>query len=172
MRTVENGNFVSVDYTGTLEDGEVFDSSEGRSPLQFQVGSGDLIEGFDRAVLGMAVDQEKQFTLSPEQAYGHRDEDMVRQVPRSMLEGDGAPEPGQMVMVQTADGESMPVVITEVTPEYIALDANHPLAGKALTFKIKMLSISDVAPECGCGPNSCGPGCGDDHFDGGCDCGE
>ncbi len=164
MKCVENGNMVSVHYTGTLEDGEVFDSSEGREPLEFQVGSGAIIRGFDEALIGMKEGEEKEITLPPEMAYGYRDESLVRDVPKVVLGGDFDPQEGMLVGVQMENGSRVPATITQVTDDSVTLDLNPPLAGKTLNFKIKVMNISE-APAGGCA--TCGPTCGSSS-DGGC----
>jgi FKBP-type peptidyl-prolyl cis-trans isomerase 2 len=141
---IKAGDKVRVDYTGTLDDGTVFDSTthEGHThPLEFQCGSGQLIKGFDDAVMGMKVGEEKTFTLGPEQAYGDRRPEMTKQVPRKNLPPSPEPQVGMMLALRTGDGHEFPAVITEVTPENVTIDLNHPLAGQKLTFKIKIVGI-------------------------------
>ncbi len=166
MKTVENGHLVSVHYTGTLENGEVFDSSDGREPLQFQVGSGAIIKGFNDAVMGMAVGEEKEFTLPPELAYGPRDDSLIKTVPKAILGGQFEPETGMTVGVQMENGSRVPATITEVTDDAITLDLNPPLAGKTLIFKIKVVDISDAPAASGCA--SCGTSCTPTGGDSGC----
>ena len=163
MRTVKEGDLVTVHYTGTLENGEVFDSSEGKEPLNFQVGSGMVIQGFNDAIVGMAEGEEKEFTLSPEQAYGYRDERLVKDVPKQMLGGKFEPEVGMMLAIQMEDGSRVPAMITEVKDDSIIIDLNPPLAGKTLNFKVKVVKISDAPQSFGCSScSSCDPtkGCG------------
>lgn len=133
-RVAQVGDTVSVHYRGTLDDGSEFDSSAGRDPLQFTVGSGQVIGGFDTAVLGMSVGEKKEFRLEPADAYGEHTDERVITVPK-----DQAPEGlevGQQVML----GQS-PATVTEITDESVVVDANHPLAGKALTFEIELVGI-------------------------------
>jgi FKBP-type peptidyl-prolyl cis-trans isomerase 2 len=141
---VKAGDKVKVDYTGTLNDGTVFDSTthEGHThPLEFEVGAGQLIEGFDKAVVGMKMGEEKTFTLTPEQAYGQRRPDMLKQIPRKNLPQSPEPQVGMMIGLRTSDGKEFPAIIAEVTADKITIDLNHPLAGQALTFKIKIVGI-------------------------------
>lgn len=133
--TAAEGNTVEVHYTGRLDSGEVFDSSEGREPLSFTIGSNAVIPGFDQGVRGLAVGDARSVRIESADAYGERDESMVLGVPRA-----DAPEgltPGTPVMV----GEH-PAVVVDVTDEHVVVDANHPLAGEALTFDLELVSIS------------------------------
>lgn len=130
----EVGSTVSVHYRGTLSNGEEFDSSLGREPLTFQVGTGQVIEGFDQAVLGMAEGEKKTIELPPEQAYGDRRDDLIVTVPAEQAP-DGL-EPGQAVQLGNA-----PATVVEVTDSEVTVDANHPLAGEALTFEIEVVSV-------------------------------
>ena len=140
---VKKGDKVSLHYTGTLEDGRVFDSSKKRNePLKFTAGSGQVIPGFDQAVVGMKKGEEKKFTLQPADAYGERKPEMTQTVPRKHLPQDHEPKPGMMLVMGTPDGRQVPATITAVTPENVTLDLNHPLAGKALTFDIQIVEIS------------------------------
>ena len=158
MEKVENGVFVSVNYTGTLEDGEVFDSNVGRQPLEFKVGAGQMISGFDSAVAGMAMNEKKTVTLSPEEAYGDYDESMTRDFPRSDVPSGMDIAVGQRIGMVTGDGHQIPATVTFADEEKVTIDLNHPLAGKSLTFEIEVVGISDV-------PTQAPAGCG-----GGCDC--
>ena len=133
----KNGDTVSVHYTGRLESGEVFDSSEGGEPLEFQLGSGQVIAGFDENVTGMNVGDEKTITIEPESAYGERIEALIGKVERSQLNMQGEPQVGMELSLQLPDGQNIPIIITEVTPDAVTFDANHPLAGRKLIFDIK-----------------------------------
>lgn len=139
------GDTVSVHYTGRLSDGQVFDSSEGHEPLSFVVGAKQVIEGFENGVMGMSVGDKKTIEIKSEQAYGERIEGLSQAVPRENLRMDVDPEVGMSFLVQTPDGQQMPVSITEVTDETVTLDANHPLAGKDLTFDIEVMAIQEPA---------------------------
>ena len=139
----KKGDKVSLEYTGTLDDGTVFDSSDKhKTPLEFEVGSGQVIPGFDKAVTGMKKGEEKKFTLQPSEAYGERKPELTHVVPRSQLPKDHEPKKGMMLAVATPDGRQIPATITEVKGGNVTLDMNHPLAGKALTFNIKVVGIS------------------------------
>ncbi|WP_177187924.1 FKBP-type peptidyl-prolyl cis-trans isomerase [Methanolobus profundi] len=137
---IQDGDTIKIDYTGTLDDGSVFDSSENHDePLEFTVGAGQVIPGFDEAVKGMEVGGEKTFRIEAAEAYGEADPALTQTVPRSMLQSESEICAGMMIMVGTADGQQMPARISELTDETITLDMNHPLAGKALTFSIKVV---------------------------------
>lgn len=141
MKTVEEKNNVSLHYTGTLDSGEKFDSSEGREPLSFEVGSGQVIPGFDKAVRGMKVDESKNFTIPSNEAYGDVNEELVYEVPKASIPAELNPHEGQRLVSNLEDGRQIPVTVTKITDETITLDANHPLAGQNLTFDIKIVSI-------------------------------
>ena len=152
MTKVKNGDFVQLHYTGTLEDGTVFDSSDGRGPLEFQVGGGGIIAGFNDAVMDMEVNGEKTFTLAPEQAYGEKREDLTREFPMDML-GDHAIEVGQVLRFSSPQG---PVSGTGLSldPDKFTVDFNHPLAGKTLEFSIKVVGVTDKPTQMGCSCSS------------------
>jgi peptidylprolyl isomerase len=158
MTTVKNGDFVQIHYTGTLEDGTVFDSSEGRSPLEFKVGGGGIIAGFNDAVLDMELQGEKNFTLTPDQAYGELRDDLKREFPKDMLK-DHPVEVGQMLRFSSPHGPVSGTVLAIETDKF-TVDFNHPLAGKTLEFKIKVVGISDQPTQvsgCSCSsPSDCG----------------
>ncbi|MBM3119336.1 MAG: peptidylprolyl isomerase [Chloroflexi bacterium] len=138
---VKNGDTVQVNYTGKLADGTVFDSSVERGPLEFTLGAGQLIPGFEKAVLGMKVGEKKTVIIPADEAYGpHRDEQVV-EIPREELPSDLTPQVGQQLVVTQQDGRQIIVVITEVSDETVTIDANHPLAGKDLTFEIELVKI-------------------------------
>ncbi len=138
--SVKSGDKVTLDYTGTLADGTVFDTSkhgDHSHPLEFTVGSGQVIPGFDKAVLGMEIGEEKQFKIPSEEAYGAYDEKLIQAIPKSQMPGPVSP--GDVLAVQTPEGEQLPVTVKEVKGEEVILDMNHPLAGKELNFAIKLL---------------------------------
>ena len=141
MQQAKKGDTVRVHYTGTLLTGEQFDSSAGREPLEFEVGAGMMIKGFDDAVVGMAVGDKKTINISPEEAYGERNEQMVIDFPRSNFPDDMEPEIGMQLMMNNSAGQQFPVTITEVREDVVVLDANHMLAGKELVFDIEMVEI-------------------------------
>ncbi|WP_028874196.1 FKBP-type peptidyl-prolyl cis-trans isomerase [Tepidiphilus margaritifer] len=135
------GDTVQVHYTGKFGDGSVFDSSAGRDPLEFTVGAGQVIPGFEQAVEGMAVGQTKTVTIPAAEAYGERVAEAVLQVPREQLPPDLEPEVGQQLVMQSRDGRQIPIVVVEVTEDSITIDANHPLAGRDLTFEIELIAV-------------------------------
>jgi peptidylprolyl isomerase len=141
MTTAKSGDTVKIHYTGTLDNGTQFDSSEGREPLEFALGGGQVIPGFDKAVDGMAVGESKTVTIPAEEAYGQRHEQLVQEVPKSALPDEMEPSVGMQLQSQSPDGQVMNLVITEVADESITVDANHPLAGQALTFAIELVAI-------------------------------
>ena len=142
MSQAKTGDTVKIHYTGTLEDGTEFDSSAGREPLEFSLGSGQVIAGFDTAVDGMAVGDSKTVTIQPAEAYGDRHDQLVQEVPKSALPDDMKPEVGMQLQSQSPDGQVMNLVIAEVAEESITVDANHPLAGQALTFALELVEIA------------------------------
>lgn len=142
MQEAKSGDQVSVHYTGKLESGEVFDSSVEREPLSFQVGTGQMIKGFDQGVLGMKVGDKKTLTLSPEEAYGQRDEQNVHSFPKENLKGIEQFEIGQVLPLQNEMGQTFYPKVLEVTDQEVKLDFNHELAGKTLVFDVEMVSIA------------------------------
>ncbi|WP_346893750.1 peptidylprolyl isomerase [uncultured Roseibium sp.] len=142
MTEVKAGDTVSIHYKGTLEDGSVFDSSEGRDPLQFTVGTGQIIPGLDNAIPGMKVGDEKTVHVPADKAYGPVQPQARQPVPRDQFPPDIPLEVGRQLQVQTQDGQTLPVVIAEIGEDDVILDANHPLAGKDLTFAISLVAIS------------------------------
>ncbi|HIJ22187.1 MAG: peptidylprolyl isomerase [Gammaproteobacteria bacterium] len=142
MSEATDGSTVKIHYTGTLDDGEQFDSSEGRDPLEFTIGSGQVIPGFDSACRGMGVGDKKTVTLAPEEAYGEHNPEMVAQVERSMMPEDMEPELGLQMHAQGPNGEMINFVIVDFDDENVTVDGNAPLAGKALTFAIEMVEIA------------------------------
>lgn len=141
MSQAKNGDKVRIHYTGKLDDGTQFDTSEGREPLEFQLGDGGIIPGFEKAVDGMEVGESKSVTIEPEDAYGQRHDQLVQDVPKSALPDDIEPAVGMQLQSQTPDGQPMNLVVTDVSEEAITVDGNHPLAGKNLNFDIKLVEI-------------------------------
>ncbi len=139
--TAKNGDTVKVHYVGTLEDGSEFDSSRGGDPLEFKLGEPGLIEGFANAVLGMTVGETKKVTLSPEQAYQMPRPEMIQAMPRENIPESITPEIGMQLTMQGPGGQPMPVKIVAMDDSTITLDANHPLAGKTLTFELELVEI-------------------------------
>ncbi|MGD9282011.1 MAG: peptidylprolyl isomerase, partial [Desulfobacterales bacterium] len=141
MQKVENGQFVSVHYKGTLQNGEVFDTSEGRHPLEVEMGAGQVLSGFEEALLGMSLNEKKVFTLDPEDAFGQKDESRIHSFPRADIPSEVNPEVGQTVALSSPQGRQVPAMITEVDDEKVVVDLNHPLAGQTLTFDIEVVGI-------------------------------
>ena len=142
MSKVEEGSTVKVHYTGKLKDGQVFDTSEEREPLEFEMGAGQMIPGFEKAVLGMEKDESKTVEIESDEAYGDVNDQLFLEVPKSELPDDIDPEVGMQLQVQQEEGKEVPVQITEVKDSSITLDANHPLAGKDLVFDIRIVDIN------------------------------
>ena len=144
LKTVEKGSKVKVEYVGSLEDGTIFDSSEKHnSPLEFVVGERQVIKGFDDAVVGMKIGEEKEIKLLPEEAYGNHNPEFVRDMPKNMFPEDQEIQPGMIFMVDLQDGRQLPVRVAKVTDEFVTIDLNPPLAGKTLIFKIKIVDIAE-----------------------------
>jgi len=154
METVENGHFVKVHYTGKLENGDVFDSSLNSTPIEVQIGSGQVIKGFEDALVGMARSEKKSFTLSADEAYGKRDERLEQTFEKSNLPPNFDPKVGEILGLQTPEGGQVPGTVKHVDSEKIIVDLNHPLAGKSLTFDVEIVEISNEAS-----PAMCGQGC-------------
>lgn len=158
---VKKGDIIKVEYEGTLDDGTIFDSTKlnGGNPLKFEVGGGQLIKGFDDAVLGKEVGEEFSVKLQPSEAYGDYNNDMVRKMAKHLFPKEQEPQSGMIIQVMDETGHVILASIKEVEGENVIVDMNHPLAGKVLNFKIKVT-------ETGCEPDpphSCGCGCGHDH---------
>jgi peptidylprolyl isomerase len=141
MAEVKAGDTVHLHYTGTLLDGTTFDSSLERDPLQFQVGSGQIIRGLDVAIPGMEVGDKKIVKIAPEDAYGPVNPEMRQAIPREGIPADIPLEVGIQLQMQTPDGQAMPVTVVEVDEATVTLDANHALAGKDLQFDIELMKI-------------------------------
>jgi peptidylprolyl isomerase len=141
MSLASKGNSVKVHYTGKLKSGIVFDSSENREPLQFVLGDGNMIKGFDTAVHGMQVGEAKSVTIPTDEAYGVKRDDMLVDIPRAEVPENISPEVGMDLTLQGPQGQPMPVKIVHVDEEKITLDANHPLAGEDLIFDITLVEI-------------------------------
>ena len=140
---IKKGDKIKVEYTGTLEDGTVFDASEKHGkPLEFEVGSGQIIKGFDEGVIGMEKDEEKEIKIAPADAYGEPNPKLVQTVPRDKLPPEPEPKAGMILMAGRPDGKQIPARITKVDEEGVTIDLNHPLAGKTLNFKIKIVEIN------------------------------
>lgn len=142
MQQVKSGDTVKVHYHGKLTDGSTFDSSEGRDPLEFKVGSGQVIKGFDTGVTGMSVGEKKTVHIPSDEAYGPKDEERIVEFPRANFPPDMKPEVGMQLNMTNGEGHVIPVVVKEVGEEAVLLDANHPLAGEDLVFEIELVDIS------------------------------
>ena len=141
MSQAKPGDTVKIHYTGTLDDGTQFDSSSGRDPLEFEIGSGQVIPGFDKAVEGMSVGESKSVRIEPADAYGRHHDQLVQTVSRDALPENIAPEIGMRLQSQNPDGQVIELTVTEVTDDTITVDANHPLAGQALNFEVELTAI-------------------------------
>lgn len=142
MTQVKSGDTVAIHYTGTLQDGTTFDSSEGREPLEFVVGSGQIIPGLDTALPGMEVGEKKVVSIESTEAYGPVNPEMRQAVPREGIPADIPLDLGTQLQMQTPDGQAMPVTVVDVDDKTVTLDANHPLAGKDLQFDIELVKIA------------------------------
>ena len=140
------GSKVKVHYTGRLTSGEQFDSSAGREPLEFEVGAGMMIKGFDDAVMGMAVGDKKTISIPPHEGYGESNPEMIVEFPRDRFPAEMVPEVGMQLNMSNGSGQNFPVTIIEVKEETVTLDANHFLAGKDLIFDIEMVELSGGSP--------------------------
>lgn len=140
MARAKEGDTVRVHYTGKLDDGSVFDSSQGRDPLEFTLGGGQVIPGFEQAILGMQPGESKTVTIESDEAYGPRREELTLQVGRSQLPPEMEPEVGQRLQMQQGE-QTVVVMITGVDAESVTLDANHPLAGQDLTFELELVEV-------------------------------
>jgi peptidylprolyl isomerase len=142
MEKAKKGDLVKVHYNGKLNTGEQFDSSEGREPLEFTVGAGQMIPGFDAAIPGMAVGEKKTITIAPGDAYGEKNEDAIIEFPKANIPADMKLEPGMKLQLRNEAGHPVPVIVSEVKDDVVILDANHHLAGQELIFDIELVGIS------------------------------
>ncbi|MEX2541268.1 MAG: peptidylprolyl isomerase [Trueperaceae bacterium] len=141
MNSAQSGNVVRVHYTGRLDDGSVFDSSHGREPLEFTLGGGQVISGFERAVAGMEVGETRSTNVPADEAYGPRREDLVLEIDREQIPEGVEVSIGTQLQLQQENGQAVPVTVAEVGNESVTLDANHPLAGKDLSFELELVEI-------------------------------
>jgi peptidylprolyl isomerase len=143
MKQVKAGDLVKVHYTGKLINGEQFDSSAGREPLEFTVGAGQMIKGFDDAMPGMSLGEKKTINIAPEDGYGPRSEEAIIQFPKENVPADMVLEPGMPLTLSNQEGQPVPVIVVEVTEDVIILDANHFLARQELVFDIELVEIAE-----------------------------
>ena len=142
--TIKEGSKVKVEYTGTFDDGTIFDTSkhdDHSHPLEFEVGAKQVIPGFEKAVIGMKKDEEKDIKLEPKDAYGDVNPEMMKKVPRDKLPADQEPKVGMMLSMALPDGRQFPAKIVDVSDSEVTIDLNHPLAGKVLNFKLKIIDV-------------------------------
>ena len=143
MKQVKVGDLVKVHYTGKLVNGEQFDSSVGREPLEFTVGAGQMIKGFDDAMPGMNLGEKKTINIAPEDGYGPRSEEAIIEFPKENVPADMVLEPGMPLTLSNQAGQPVPVIVVEVKDDLIILDANHFLAGQELIFDIELVEIAE-----------------------------
>jgi len=141
MSEAKNGDTVRVHYTGSLNDGTTFDSSAGRDPLEFEIGSGQVIPGFERAAEGMTVGDRKTVRIACADAYGERDDSQVQQIERAQIPANVDVSPGARLQAETPDGRQLLLTVVTATDDKVTLDANHPLAGHDLNFEIELVEI-------------------------------
>jgi FKBP-type peptidyl-prolyl cis-trans isomerase 2 len=146
MQQAKKGDTVKIHYHGKLTDGNTFDSSAGREPLEFEIGSGQVIPGFDDGVTGMAIGEKKTIHIPADEAYGQKQEEMIMEFPKAQFPAEMEPEVGMQLNMSNGSGQNFPVIIVEVKDEVVVLDANHPLAGKDLIFDLELVEIAGGSP--------------------------
>jgi peptidylprolyl isomerase len=146
MQQVKKGDTIKVHYHGKLTDGTTFDSSEGREPLEFEVGGGMVIGGFDNGVMGMTIGEKKTIEIPADEAYGQKQEEMIMEFPKDRFPEDMVPEVGMQLNMSNGAGQNFPVVIVDVQEAVVILDANHPLAGQDLVFDLELVEIKAGSP--------------------------
>jgi FKBP-type peptidyl-prolyl cis-trans isomerase SlpA len=144
MNQVKENNTVKVNYTGKLSDGQIFDSSEGTETIEFTLGKGQLIPGFEKGLIDMKLNEKKTITIPKEEAYGDFNKDLIQEVKKTELPQDMAPEVGMGLVSKSPDGQEMNLMVVEVREETIVIDGNHPLAGKELIFDLEVLAITEA----------------------------
>ena len=146
MQQAKKGDKVKVHYHGKLTNGETFDSSAGREPLEFEIGAGSVIKGFDEGVSGMKVGEKRTINIPVDEAYGQRSEDMLIEFPKDRFPKDMEIKEGMQLMMSNGTGQNIPVIVVEVKDDAVILDANHPLAGEDLIFDIELVEIVGGKP--------------------------
>ncbi len=169
---IKVGDTISVDYTGKLQSGKVFDSSEGKTPLKFTVGAGMLIKGFDQAVIGMKAGEKTSVVIEPEDGYGQRNEDLFVEIPKIDFPQELEPEVGMQLDLENPQGHPVAATIVEIGEASVRMDINHFLAGKTLEFDIAIVETGLEPDVHSCQSGACNSGCGcdSDSSDAGCDC--
>lgn len=142
MASAQTGDTVRVHYTGTLDDGTVFDSSLGQDPIEFTLGLGDVIPGFDRAVIGMNAGESKTVIIPAAEAYGPRNDEMLQPIPRSAIPAEIELAEGMVLHAEAPDGNHLSFTVVEIADEQVLIDGNHPLAGQDLTFALQLVAIA------------------------------
>lgn len=162
-QTIQPGDTISVNYTGRLDNGDVFDTSEGKTPLKFTVGSGMLIQGFDQAVTGMKKGESVTVTIPPEEGYGHRNEELFIDIPKSQFPEEITLSEGLMLELRDPNGRPVPAWVAEISDDSVRMDINHRLAGKTLEFDITVVETGLEPDQHACGASgcNCGTTCGD-----------
>lgn len=140
---IKKGDNIAVHYTGTFTDGEIFDSSRGRETLNFTVGAGQMIQGFDQAVQGMKKGETTKITLSPAEAYGERNDELIFAMPRTNFPADLELKVGMQLQLADQQGQPIPATVAEISDDNVQMDVNHPMAGKTLNFEIEIMAIND-----------------------------
>ncbi|MFT5021853.1 MAG: FKBP-type peptidyl-prolyl cis-trans isomerase 2 [Flavobacteriaceae bacterium] len=144
MNQVKENNTIKVNYTGKLSDGQVFDSSEGKEPLEFTLGQGQIIPGFEKGVMDMKLNEKKTITIAKEEAYGEINDDLKQEVQKTELPEDITPKVGMGLVSKTPDGKETNLRVIEVKAETVVIDGNHPLAGEDLIFDVEVVGIKDT----------------------------
>jgi len=144
MSAAKDGDTVKVHYTGRLDDGSEFDTSRERDPIEFKIGGGEILPGVEQAVVGLEPGGTNTVTLPAEDAYGERRDDMIQEIERSVLPQEVEPQVGLQLQAQSPEGQPLLLTITDVADDKVTVDANHPLAGKALTFDVELVEVSDA----------------------------
>lgn len=143
MRRVENGDCIKVRFVARTENGDTAEATEGCEPVEIRVGAGEVVQGFENALIGMASKEKKTFTVPPEQGYGERDERLRRTILRLNFPPDFEPREGDVIAMQTAKGEQLPAMVISADKENVTIDFNHPLAGQTLTYEVEVAEIMD-----------------------------